>query len=264
MSNFWGPPQNAPQGIADTLVTLQWNVSVFNNYSLILFRADGTYQVIVSQGVTNSAIGLQTNPPASGTYTYTAIPAGSGFNGTITFTSGSPGYQSVEFGDGFYSEGTTFVDVYPRIALTGAVNVSNNSWISTGHPSEHGFVIEGNSPRWVLIRGAGPSLSQFAVPNPVTSPTMNLSSAIKFGVNVTNPFPQATGDHIISPWSTDPNLVAGLQAIFSIAGAFQFPSESSDCAGLLLLSPGAYVVQGSTSSSGGQLLAEVYILPYGS
>ena len=74
---------------------------------------------------------------------------------------------------------------------------------------------------------------------------------------------QGTDTNIVNSWTSDPNLVAGFQAVFSAVGAFQFTSGSSDCAGLVLLPPGAYTVQGSTSGASGQFLTEVYVLPYG-
>jgi hypothetical protein len=37
-----------------------------------------------------------------------------------------------------------------------------------------GFIITGNEPKTVLVRGIGPSLSNFGVPNPLADPTMEL------------------------------------------------------------------------------------------
>jgi len=37
-----------------------------------------------------------------------------------------------------------------------------------------GFIITGNAPKQVLLRGIGPSLSNFGVPNPLADPTMEL------------------------------------------------------------------------------------------
>jgi hypothetical protein len=263
--------QYAPQSIADSLVSIHGRVSVFWSYELILFRADGTYQVIISQGYSDSETGVQTYPPANGTYTYTATPAGSGFNGTITFTSGNSGYSSVRFGSGGSFEYPTIVTVYPPVAFTGAVNVSNNSWVSSTHPALSGFVIEGSSPRWVLIRGDGPSLSQFGVASPASNPTITVSSAqpntysIYLSVNLqgVSTETQAPSTSPVNSWSSDPNLVPGFQAIFSLAGAFQYPSASADCAALVLLQPGAYLVNSSSNGPAGEVLTEVYVLPYG-
>jgi hypothetical protein len=253
-----------------------------SNYSeeIVLFRADGTYQDLADinhfSGSANTTSAL-----ASGTYSYSVSTAnefggpGAGQGpqtvGTImwgsrpplqlvffTATTGQPGPS----GPGVLSS----FQVFPRLAVTGAANVSNNSWISAPHPTMPGFVIEGESPRWVLIRGTGPSLTQFSVPSPITDPSMTLSGAIDFSINVQTVFTDngAMVTNTVNSWTSDPNLVAGLQAVFSLVGAFQFTSGSNDCAALVLLEPGAYTVQGSTSSAGGQFLTEVYVLPYGS
>jgi hypothetical protein len=37
-----------------------------------------------------------------------------------------------------------------------------------------GFIVTGNEPKTVLVRGIGPSLSNFGVPNPLADPTMEL------------------------------------------------------------------------------------------
>jgi hypothetical protein len=259
--------QSAPLSIADSLIEIRSAVSVFVTYRLTLFRADGTYQDIVSEGNPNQSIGIQTFAPASGTYTYTTIPYAPGYQGTIIFTSG-PAQETITIGYGaFFSEGYPSVAIYPHAALTGAVNVSNNSWISAAHPTLPGFVIQGDNPRWVLIRGDGPSLAQFGVPSPLANPVVSLSSATASFSSINVQFVlDASGSPVsetFRPWGSDPNVAPGLQAIFSLAGAFQFPAGSTDCAGLVLLPPGAYVLQGSTPGADGQLLTEVYVLPYG-
>lgn len=269
--------QVAAVNVVDSIVGITYVGG--SNYSseLVLFRADGTYQDLA---VTShfSGGGTTTSAPTSGTYTY-AVSVGAGWQGpqtvgTITWTSGTtpraplalwftqpnsgqpgvsaPGYLS-SFG------------VYPRIAVTGAANVSNNSWISAGHPTIPGFVIEGNSVRWVLIRGAGPALAQFGVPSPLANPVMSFTGGTygAFNLQSVDADGQETDTSTVNTWSSDPNLVPGFQAVFTAVGAFQFPSGSSDCAGLVLLAPGAYTVQGSTPAAAGQFLTEVYVLPYG-
>jgi hypothetical protein len=268
--------QVASAPIVDSIVSITFTGG--SNYSneTVLFRADGTYQDL-SLTSHFSGEGTPTSPPMSGTYTYN-VSIGVGWEGpqtvgTITWmngttprspltlwfvssTSGQPGASA----SGYLSE----FEVYPRISITGAANVSNNSWISAAHPTVPGFVIEGSSPRWVLIRGAGPSLVQFGVQNPVANPILSVSFGFSFGINLQPVYSNGveTGQ-ILNSWTSDPNLAPGLSAVFSLVGAFQFTSGSSDCAGLFLLDPGAYIVQGSTSGAEGQLLTEVYVLPYG-
>jgi hypothetical protein len=93
---------------------------------------------------------------------------------------------------------------------------------------------------------------------------MTLSGALEKSANITT-VTNGTGvtvSQTVNSWSNDPNLTVGLQTLFSIAGAFQFQSGSADCAALILLAPGAYTIQATTTGAG-ELLTEVYVLPYG-
>jgi hypothetical protein len=261
----------APASIGDSLFEYSSRTSVFLTYMLYLCRADGTYQQIVYESVDNGVI--QTKAPTSGTYTYSTSPGPAGPMGTITFSAPSLPYP-ISFGGGSGGVDSPTINVYPRNALTGAVNVSNNSWITAARPTAPGFVIQGSNPRWVLIRGDGPSLSEFGVQGPVAVPLLAL-----YGAEGNNPTGLTGGSFVnmtivrdatgvpvsqaVNSWSSDPNLAAGLQTIFSLVGAFQFPSGSNDCAGLELLYPGAYTIQGTTAGADGELLTEVFVLAYG-
>jgi hypothetical protein len=266
----------APISIADSIVEISSRTSVFSTYELILCRADGTFQQIVSEGITNAAIGNQTHPPSSGTYTYVTSPGPTGLQGLITFSAAGPNdYRLAGLGGGSGGVDSQVVNVYSRDELTGAVNVSNNSWITPGHATTPGFVIQGNNPRWVLIRGDGPSLSQFGVANPLAVPLMTFSGTIvatpvegppSTSINVatvTNAVDMIVSQTIM-PWSNDPNLVQGFKTIFSLVGAFQFQTGSTDCAALVLLAPGTYTIQGTSLGADGEFLTEIYVLPYSS
>jgi len=246
---------SAPSSIKDAIIRINLlNAAFFYTTSeLALLRPDGTFQDL---SYTTSFGGApNTLTPTNGTYVYTPS-ATQGDQGSISWTVNNAShtttltFQTATTGivDNFVLE--TF-SVYPSTASTGAANVSNNCWITTAHPSISGFVIEGSAARWVLIRGDGPSLAQFATPSPISTPQLTLYSEI---------------DPIQHPgvWSSDPNLIAGFQSVFALVGAFQFQTSSADSAGLYLLSPGAYTVVGVTPNSEGTLLTEVFILPYGS
>ena len=86
-----------------------------------------------------------------------------------------------------------------------------------------GFVVAGGTPKTILIRGVGPTLRIFGVPNPATQTTLTLYS----------------GSTVIaanSGWS------AGLNAaqIAAFGGAFPLASGSLDSAVLATLNPGSY------------------------
>jgi hypothetical protein len=253
---LWRPAgaaaQSAPASIANSIIEFFVLTDSTSTDELVLFRADGTYQDLHNGG---SEFGNAVSfPPASGTYTY-AVSLTDPTAGVITITSGSAVLAGTKLvfsrsNEGSLDNSAGYFSFYPGVAQAGAGNVSTRSFVSAAHPMEVGFVIEGDQGRWVLIRGAGPSLAQFAVTGGLANPRITVYS-------------NGTVLSTLSSWSSDPNLVPGFTAIFALAGAFQFTPGSADCAGIMFLAPGAYVAQGSTGGPEGEILTEVYILPFG-
>ncbi|MES2695792.1 MAG: MBG domain-containing protein [Verrucomicrobiota bacterium] len=107
-----------------------------------------------------------------------------------------------------------------------------------------GFVLAGDTPSRVLIRGIGPTLALFGVANAITNPQLSLRDAAGtlLGENDDwNPVDAATAQS---------------------AGAFPLPLGSQDAALVLTLNPGAYTVQlASSNSATGIALLEVYEMP---
>jgi hypothetical protein len=109
-----------------------------------------------------------------------------------------------------------------------------------------GFVIEGNAPKTVLIRGVGPTLSSFGVPGVLADPVITVFSG-------------STELDSNSSWGTGASTAAQLSTAFSQVGAFPLPAGSKDAALLLTLQPGAYTVEVTSLSNGtGVALVEVY------
>ncbi|HZZ19671.1 MAG TPA: hypothetical protein VFE25_09890 [Opitutaceae bacterium] len=245
--------QSAPVNIANSLIEFLSFTDSTSADELVLFRADGTYQDIRFNSMAFGKAGP--NVPANGLYTY-AVSSADPAVGVIAITSGGAAlagcqlnFASSTYGYTSNSGGTfTFSAAVPQ---AGAGNVSTRSYISTAHPVEAGFVIEGTQRRWVLVRGVGPSLAQFGVLDGLAKPQVTVFS---------NGTPVIT----LLPWSGDPSLVPGYNAIFDVAGAFRYTSGSADSASIFMLQPGAYVAQASTTGPDGEILAEVYILPFGS
>jgi hypothetical protein len=127
--------------------------------------------------------------------------------------------------------------------------LANLSVRSTLEPSggvlTAGFVIDGNSPRRVLIRAIGPGLAQFGVQGVVVDPSLTVR---REAVVV------AENDNWISDESS------GIAAAARAAGAFALPVGSKDAVLLLALPPGAYTAQ-MTGVNGGVGMIEVYQLP---
>jgi outer membrane protein assembly factor BamB len=106
-----------------------------------------------------------------------------------------------------------------------------------------GFVISGNLPKTVLIRGIGPALTGFGVAgvleNPVLGIYNNSGSLIQDNYQ----------------WGGEPRLASAMSA----AGAFSLSPSSADTALLITLPPGAYTAQESgANSTSGVGLIEVY------
>jgi hypothetical protein len=108
-----------------------------------------------------------------------------------------------------------------------------------------GFVITGSSGKPVLIRGTGPALSDFAVPDVLADPALSLySGAALLAAN--------------DDWGSSPQA-ALMAPMATRLGAFALRSASPDAALLADLSSGAYttLVQGKDGGTG-TALVELY------
>jgi hypothetical protein len=109
-----------------------------------------------------------------------------------------------------------------------------------------GFVIAGNGPLKLLVRGVGPSLAQYGVSGAVADPSLAVYRA-----GSSSPF--ATNDN----WGGATDVAAAALR----TGAFPLPAGSKDAALLLTLEPGAYTLQlAAADTAGGEALAEIYIV----
>lgn len=110
-----------------------------------------------------------------------------------------------------------------------------------------GFVVSGNAPKSMLIRGVGPDLAQFGVAN----------SAADVDINVYD----SSGNLVASNtgYQTDPNAAVVAQTAATV-GAFAL-SNPGDSAVVVTLPPGAYTVQVAPTApdaADGVGLVEVY------
>lgn len=166
----------------------------------------------------------------------------------------APGsYTAVVTGVGG-TTGVAMVEVYD--ATTGTIpraqrliNLSSRGVAGTGeNVMTAGFAVHGSVPKRVLIRGIGPSLSQFGLSGFVSQPKV----AVLAGQTVVA---QALG---IS--ATDQAQIATESAK---VGAFPLLAGSQDTALIVYLMPGLYTVQLSNAagSASGVAMLEVYELP---
>jgi hypothetical protein len=125
-----------------------------------------------------------------------------------------------------------------------AINLSTRMLVQTGdNAGIGGFIITGSSPKHLLIRGIGPSLTGFGVSNALADPVLELHGPAGF-VTITD-----------DNWRDDP---AQETAILSTGIA---PSNNLESAIDVTLNPGSYtaVLRGKNNASG-VALVEVYDL----
>ena len=194
----------------------------------------------------------------------TAFPSGpSAFDsvGAFRFDTGSrdsallialaPGLYSAVVSGKNNATGVALAEIYdadttaPRL-----VNLSSRLLVGTGEQvAIPGIVVSGGTPKKLLIRGIGPTLSLFGVQNPLVDPVLTVIGSGGAAI--------ATNDN----WGTAANA-ADIAATSASVGAFALPTSSKDAALLVTLQPGAYtaLVSGANGSSG-VALVEVYEVP---
>jgi hypothetical protein len=109
-----------------------------------------------------------------------------------------------------------------------------------------GLVVAGNSPKQMLIRAAGPALTNFGLSGVLSQPVLNLFDS--------------TGTLIASNtgWNQSAND-SEIRSASIAAGAFAFPESSADSALLIRLLPGSYTAQVSgLNGTTGTTLIETY------
>lgn len=129
------------------------------------------------------------------------------------------------------------------------VNLSNRGHVGTDvEVMIAGFVVAGDGPVNLLIRGVGPTLAGFGVEGVLEDPILTVRNAEESVVG--------TNDN----WEDD-NLGSSLAGISSTVGAFALDADSNDAALMLVLEPGVYtaVLSGRDNGTGTGLL-EIYLV----
>jgi hypothetical protein len=125
-----------------------------------------------------------------------------------------------------------------------AINLSTRMLVQSGdNAGIGGFIINGSSPKHLLIRGIGPSLTGFGISNALSDPVLELHGPAGF-ITITN-----------DNWRDDPSQEAAITAT-GIA-----PSNNLESAIDITLTPGSYtaVLKGKNNGTG-VALVEVYDL----
>lgn len=133
------------------------------------------------------------------------------------------------------------------------VNISTRGFVGTGDDVLiAGFVVRGQVPQRVLIRGIGPQLARFGVSDTLTDPRLTLFEPAGQGSRVI-----ATNDD----WCAG-NDRATLEAAAAQVGAYALEPYSPDACLVLSLEPGTYTVHLSGAPGlTGVGMVEVYAMP---
>jgi hypothetical protein len=167
----------------------------------------------------------------------TALPRGAY---TLQVSSVTPGQAGIVLAEIF--DATT-----AGVSARQLVNVSARTQVAGGDGRLiAGFVIGGNTARTVLIRAAGPMLSNFGVAGALPDPKLTLFRS-------TTPIAES------DDWESS----VALANAFETVGAFNFYARSRDAVLLVTLPPGSYTAQvaATTATATGIGLVEIYALP---
>ncbi|HEY1792878.1 MAG TPA: YDG domain-containing protein [Opitutaceae bacterium] len=146
--------------------------------------------------------------------------------------------------------------VNPQSEYQRLVNISTRGQVTSGAGVLiGGFIVTGNSPKTLLIRGVGPGLSPFGVSGALSDPVLTVFDSAG---NVL-----AQNDDWGTPVTVIPAQTAAspanIAAAEALAGAFPFASGSKDSAVIVTLQPGSYTAQvAGVGGATGTALIEVY------
>jgi len=192
-------------------------------------------------------------PPIASTATNLgafALPAGS--RDAAALLSLLPGSYTAQVTGVAGTSGVALAEVYdanPSSTASTLANFSLRTQVGTDASSLiAGFVVGGDLPVKVLIRGIGPTLAQFGVGDLLADPQLKIFNA--------------AGTVIASNDNWGDVAPATIAATAQAVGAFALPAGSRDATVLVTLPPGAYTAQltgvGNTTGVG---LIELYAVP---
>jgi alpha-tubulin suppressor-like RCC1 family protein len=142
------------------------------------------------------------------------------------------------------SSGTALVAVYevdhPEMPL---INISTRGLVQSGNDVViGGFIIQGDSPKTVVVRARGPSLTSQGVPQAMQNPVVQLVRSSDHATLATN-----------DDWQSASNADAIAASVFA-------PDDPRESAIMMTLPPGAYtaIMTAASGSAGGIGIVEVF------
>ena len=186
-----------------------------------------------------------------------AFPTGSKDAALVTTL--PPGAYTMHVLDGGET-GVALAEIYdasanPQAEYQRLVNISTRGTVDSGEGVLiGGFVVTGNAPKKVLIRGIGPALAAFGVQGALADPRLALySGSTLIAQNDDWGAPQAVGAAQV------PATAAEIAAAAQAAGAFALGAGAKDAAILVTLTPGSYTAQiAAPGAQTGVALVEIY------
>jgi hypothetical protein len=182
-----------------------------------------------------------------------AFAMNAGSKDAALLTTLAPGAYTAQISDpSGTGTGVALAEIYdaslnPNADYQRLVNISSRGYVT---PNDGvligGFIVTGNTPKILLIRAIGPTLTSFGLADALVDPALTIYQDGK--VVATN-----------EGWVNSAAITtAGIQT-----GAFALPSGSKDAAVLLTLNPGAYTAQikSANNTSSGVALIEIYEVP---
>ena len=182
--------------------------------------------------------------------------------GAFSFASGSAdcavivtlpaGAYTVEVAGLNNTTGIALSEIY-EVSSTGTrlANLSTRAQVGTGGGIIiSGFVVSGSGTEQLLVRGDGPSLTQFGVASALAQPSLNIIAQSSGRTIATN-----------TVWGTNANP-AEISSVAATVGAFGLTAGSADSAVMVSLPAGAYTAEvlGENNTTGVGL-AELYEVP---
>ena len=226
----------------------------------VLTLFDGNGNVLLTNSGWNNDPGV-----AAAVNQVGAFPFAAGSADAAVVTTLQPGAYTMQVSGANGGTGIALAEIYdasinPQSQYQRLVNISSRGFVTSGAGALiNGFIVTGNSPKMVLIRGVGPTLqSSYNFPNALADPILNVYDST--GALV------AQNDNWGTPVTVSSVQVAAsastIASAASSVGAFPLTPGSNDSALVVTLAPGAYTAQvsGANGTSGVALL-EVYEIP---
>ena len=168
----------------------------------------------------------------------------------LTLAPGSYSMQVLPNG----GSGVALAEIYDADTTTTAtplINISSRGFVSSGEGVlTAGFVVQGNAPKKLLVRGVGPALAEFGVSSVLADPTLKIYQG--------NAVVAQNDDWGVAESGAS---AADVAAAAKSVGAFALASGSHDAAAIVTLAPGTYTAAvGGANGSSGAAMVEVYEL----